>query len=66
MVKLGSAKQSIENFGNNRYLVYLISKDNNLANQELIEFISKNLGAPVSHITLIKGESNNNKVLEFK
>lgn len=66
MVRLNSSKQTIENFGNNRYLVYLFAKKHTEANQELLAFLSKSLGAPITHITLIKGQDSNNKVFEIK
>lgn len=51
-VKYGATKQEIESFGNNRYLVYLLSKENENPNEELFTLISKKLGAPPDRIVM--------------
>lgn len=64
MAKAGSSKQSIESFGNNRYLVYARSESNSMVNSELVEMLSKYLGTPSNRITLIK-DTVKEKVFEI-
>ena len=66
-VKPNSPKRSIESFGNNRYLVYLKEPpENNRANMELINFLSKEFGTPVSMIKIKSGRNSHNKVVEIQ
>jgi len=65
-VKPNSSKKSIESFGNNRYLVYLKEPpENNRANIELINFLSKEFGTPANMIR-IKSGHNSHKIIEIK
>lgn len=65
-VKTRSNKQSIESFGNNRYLVYLKAEpENNKANIELINMLSKYFGIPVGRIRIKAGLTNDEKMLEL-
>ena len=65
-VKTGSGKQEIESFGDNRYLVYLVSQpENNEANIELIKLMAKHLGIPSTKLRIISGATNNDKVVEI-
>jgi len=64
-VKPNSSKQEIVEFGDSRYLVYLKSApENNEANIELINMLSKHLGVPASHIKIKFGASGPDKILE--
>jgi hypothetical protein len=65
-VKPNSSKQSIENFGDGRYLVYLKSSpENNKANLELINFLSKEFGVPPKSIKIKFGQSSDKKLVEI-
>jgi len=64
-VKPNSSKQEIQSFGNNRYLVYLKEPpENNRANIELINLLSKHFGTPFSRIKIKTGLTNNEKLIE--
>lgn len=64
-VKPSSSKQEIVNFGNNRYLIYLTEPaENNKANIELINLLSKYFGTPFSRIKIKAGLTNNEKLIE--
>ena len=66
-VKPNSSKQSIENFGDNRYLVYLKSPpENDKANIELINFLSKEFGTPHKSIVIKVGRTSDKKIIEIK
>jgi uncharacterized protein len=66
-VKPNSSKQSVENFGNGRYLIYLKSPpENNKANIELINLLSKELGVPPKSININFGKTSNEKMIEIK
>ena len=63
-VKYGSSKQSIEYFGNQRYLVYMLSKsEEEDSYDELIAMLSKRLGVPAVRIEL-KKDSGGDKVFD--
>ena len=52
-VKYGSNKQSVESFGNNRYLIYLYSnKEDAAALDELSALLSTHLGVPLNRVEL--------------
>jgi len=66
-VKPNSSKQSIENFGDGRYLVYLKSApENNKANIELINFLSREFGALHKNIKIKLGRTSDKKIIEIK
>lgn len=66
-VKPNSSKQSIESFGDNRYLVYLKSApENDKANTELINFLSKEFGTPHKNINIKFGRTSDKKIIEIK
>jgi uncharacterized protein (TIGR00251 family) len=66
-VKPNSSKREIQNFGGDRYLVYLKSApENNEANAELINVLSKELGVPPSKIKIKFGQTSDNKLVEIK
>ena len=65
-VKPKSGKREIENFGDNRYLVYLKSEpENDKANIELINLLSKHFGIPTGRIKIKFGRTSNNKVIDI-
>ena len=64
-VKPNSSRQEIEDFGDGNYLVYLKSPaEDNRANIELINLLSKHLCVPVRRIKLKFGKTGRDKVLE--
>jgi uncharacterized protein (TIGR00251 family) len=66
-VKPNSSKQEIENFGDNRYLIYLKSApENNKANIELINLLSKELGVPSKSIKIKFGQTSDKKIIEIR
>jgi len=66
-VKPSSSKQSIESFGDRRYLVYLKSApENDRANIELINLLSKELGVPAKSLKIKFGRTSNKKIIEVK
>ncbi|HTZ41805.1 MAG TPA: DUF167 domain-containing protein [Candidatus Omnitrophota bacterium] len=66
-VKPNSSKQSVENFGNGRYLVYLKSPpEDNKANIELINLLSKELGVPPKSLAITFGKTGDEKLVEIK
>lgn len=65
MVKPNSSKQEIESFGENRFMAKLKSSpENNQANIELINLLSKYFGVPVSHIKIKHGLKDKTKLIE--
>jgi len=66
-VKPNSSKKEIENFGNGRYLAYLKSPpENNKANIELINLLSKELGVPPKSIKIKFGRTSDEKIIEIR
>ena len=64
-VKPNSPQQKIVEFGGFRYLVYLKeSPENNKANIELINLLSKHLGVPHNRIHIKFGATGEDKILE--
>ncbi len=64
-VKPKSGMRKVESFGDNRYLVYLKEPpENNRANIELLNVLSKFLGTPATRIKIKTGFTSNNKMLE--
>lgn len=65
-VKPNSSKQSVESFGNGRYLVYLKSvPENGKANIELLNLLSKELGVPPKSLKIKFGQTSDEKIIEF-
>ena len=66
-VKPNSSKQSIENFGDGRYLVHLKSvPENDKANTELINFLSKEFSTQHKNIKIKFGRTSSKKIIEIK
>lgn len=64
-VKTGCSEKSIEEFGNNRYVVHLTCEPyHNQANAELINFFAKHVGVPPLKLKIVSGLTNKDKVLE--
>jgi uncharacterized protein len=65
-VKAGSNEQKIEDFGGNRFLVYLKSApEHNEANIELLNMMAKHFGVPATKIKIVSGLTNKDKTLEI-
>lgn len=65
-VKTNSSEQKIEDFGGNRFLVYLESSpEKNEANIELINLMAKHFGVPATKIKIVSGLTNKDKTLEI-
>lgn len=65
-VKPNSSKQSVESFGNGRYLVYLKSEpENGKANIELLNLLSKELGVPPKSLKIKFGQTSDEKIIEI-
>lgn len=65
-VKPRSGKRSVESFGDNKYLIYLKEEpENNKANIELINLLSRYFGIPISKIRIKTGLHNNEKTIEL-
>ncbi|MEK6875092.1 MAG: DUF167 domain-containing protein [Nanoarchaeota archaeon] len=65
-VKANSSKKSIENFGNNRYLVYLKEPaENDRANIELLNTLAKYFTTPASRMRIKSGHHQENKIIEM-
>ena len=66
-VKPNQSQQRIIEFGEFRYLVYLKSKpENDKANIELVNILSKHLGVPPKSLYITFGRTSDNKILEVK
>lgn len=66
-VKPNSSKQEIESFGGERYLVYLKSSpENDKANIELINLLSKEMGVPPKSFTIKFGRTSDKKIIGIK
>ncbi len=66
-VKPNSSQQKIVDFGEHRYLVYVKSTpENDKANIELINMLSKHLGVPPKSLHITFGRTSENKILEIK
>ena len=64
-VKPNSNKQEVESFGGNRYLVYVKSPpENDKANIELINLLSKHFGTPPGRFQIKFGRTSNEKIIE--
>lgn len=65
-VKTKMPKQKVENFGDHNYLVYLESEpEENKANIELINLLSKYFGTPHQRIHIKSGATSEYKLLEI-
>jgi uncharacterized protein YggU (UPF0235/DUF167 family) len=64
-VKTQAGEQSIEEFGDHRYLIHLKSRpENNEANIELLKLFAKHIGVPSTKLKIISGASSKDKILE--
>lgn len=65
-VKTGCSEQSIEEFGDHRYVVHLKCEPyHSKANIELINMFAKHVGVPALKLKIISGLTNKDKVLEI-
>ena len=65
MVKPNSPNPRIEKMSSDRFLVYVSSEaENNQANIELIQMLSKHYGVPWKNIRIKSGLTSKNKLVE--
>ena len=64
MPRYGASKQEVENLGNRRYLVYLISNESE-EDEELIALLSKHLGVPTGKIQFKSNGFRGVKIFEI-
>jgi len=64
-VKYGASKQRIENYGNNKYLIYLEGIESGNSNPILVSLLSRYLGTPASRINFQKSDIDGNKVFDI-
>jgi len=65
-VKTNSSKQSVESFGNDRYLVHVKSApENNEANVEVIKLLSKELGISPKAFHINFGKTFDEKLIKI-
>ena len=66
-VKPNSSRRKIEDFGGGRYLVHLKSiPENDKANIELINLLSKELGVPPKSLIIKFGQTSSEKIIEIR
>ncbi len=65
-VKPNSSEQKVVRFGDFRFLVYVKSApENDKANIEMINLLSKHLGVPPKSLKITFGRTSNDKILEI-
>ena len=66
-VKPNSGRQEIQKLENNNYLIYLKENpENNRANKELINLLSKYFNVAIANIKIKRGIKSNKKLVEIK
>lgn len=66
-VKSNSSKSKVESFGGGRYLVYVKSApENDKANIEMINLLSKELGVPPKSLSIKFGRTSDEKMIEIR
>ena len=66
-VKTNSSRQNIVDFGGHRYLIYLKSPpENDKANIELINLLSRHFGVSPKNFHIIFGRSSTEKTIDIK
>ena len=63
-VKFNATKERLEQFGLNKYLLYLSHKEDNESNIIIASFLSKNLGVPPSKIKFSGFDPHKDRVFE--
>ncbi len=65
-VKANASESKIEDFGDNRYLVYVKSPaENNEANIEMLKMMGKHLGIPSTKLRVVVGATSKDKIVEI-
>ena len=64
-VKIGSLKRSIENFGENRYLIKTDFVKDEDVNKDVIFMLSKYMGVPPNRFQLINGFDKEDKIFKI-
>ena len=66
-VKPNSKERTVDEIGENRYLVRLKSKpQDNMANMELVEVIAEYFNKPKWAVKIVSGKKSRSKILEVK
>jgi len=65
MVKFGNLKNSVESFGDNKFLVKTELKEHSRINSELPAMLSHKLGIPPKNFKLISGFEKNIKIFKI-
>lgn len=64
-VKANYSEQKIEDFGDKKYLVHVKAPaEDNKANIEILNLMSKHLGVPAAKLKIVSGLTNKDKTLE--
>ncbi|MFA5019915.1 MAG: hypothetical protein WC533_02345 [Candidatus Pacearchaeota archaeon] len=63
--KIGCEKNSIEYFGNDRYLIKVSSKTYLEANKQILEMLSRYTGVPQGRFSMLKGENSEDKLFKI-
>lgn len=64
-VKPNSSEPRIEEFGSERYLVFVSSPaENNEANIEMLKMLGKYMGIPSTKLRIVAGMTNKDKIVE--
>lgn len=64
-VRPGSSKVGVEKIGDEIKIKLHSHAEGGKANKELIEFLSKKLKVPKRDITIVKGQTSKNKIIEI-
>lgn len=64
-VKPNSSEPKIEEFGANRYLVYVEARaEDNEANIEMLKMMGRHLGIPSTKLRIVSGATSKDKTVE--
>ena len=63
-VKFGATKERLENFGLNKYLLYLAHEEDGESTNIIAAYLSRNLGVPPSKIKFAGLDPHKNMVFE--
>jgi len=64
-VRLNAAKEKIEKFADNRYLITLLENSHAEGNKKIIELMSHYFGVPPSRIGLVQGLDKEDKIIDI-
>lgn len=64
-IRFGSSKENFENFGNNRYLLYLPFEQDDESLQIICQILSRKIGTPIDRIEFVAVDSQKNWVFDI-